>query len=194
MFAAPQPSSPRIVSRNFGAPVESASADTTDATAILGRCPAVRSVIQQLRQVAATDSTVLLLGETGTGKELFASELHRMSARHSHPMVRVNCAAIPSTLIESELFGRERGAFTGALAQQAGRFELANHSTIFLDEIGDLSAEVQVKLLRVLEERQFERLGSPQSIHVDVRIVAATHRDLEQVIAGGTFRDDSTTG
>ena len=190
MFAAPQPSSPRIVSRNFGAPVESASADTTDASAILGRCPAVRSVIQQLRQVAATDSTVLLLGETGTGKELFASELHRLSARRSHPMVRVNCAAIPSTLIESELFGRERGAFTGALARQAGRFELANRSTIFLDEIGDLTGEVQVKLLRVLEERQFERLGSPQSIHVDVRIVAATHRDLEQLIAEGTFRDD----
>jgi formate hydrogenlyase transcriptional activator len=191
MIAAPQqPTSPRVVSGKFGDPVESNTAGVADASAILGRCPAVTSVIQQLRQVAATDSTVLLLGETGTGKELFASELHRLSARHSHPMVRVNCAAIPSTLIESELFGRERGAFTGALARQAGRFELANRSTIFLDEIGDLSAEVQVKLLRVLEERQIERLGSPQSIHVDVRIVAATHRDLEQLIARGTFRDD----
>ena len=117
-------------------------------------------------------------------------QLHRLSRRRGHLMIRVNCAAIPSTLIESELFGRERGAFTGALARQAGRFELANRSTIFLDEIGDLSAEVQVKLLRVLEERQIERLGSPQGIPVDVRIVAATHRDLEQLIADGTFRDD----
>jgi len=173
----------RVVSRNLGAVV-------SDASSILGRCPAVTSVLQQLRQVAATDSTVLLLGETGTGKELFASELHQLSVRRGHPMIRVNCAAIPSTLIESELFGREKGAFTGALARQVGRFELANHSTIFLDEIGDLPAEVQIKLLRVLEERQIERLGSPQSVRVDVRIVAATHRDLEQLIADGTFRDD----
>ena len=192
MIAAPEhPWSPRVVSRDFGATVgSSAAAGATDASAILGRCAAVRSVLQQLTQVAATDSTVLLLGETGTGKELFASELHQLSARRGHPMIRVNCAAIPSTLIESELFGREKGAFTGALVRQAGRFELANRSTIFLDEIGDLSAEVQVKLLRVLEERQIERLGSSQSIHVDVRIVAATHRDLEQRIADGTFRDD----
>ena len=132
MIAAPEQLwSPRVVSRSPGAVVgSSAAAAATDASAILGRCPAVRSVLQQLRQVAATDSTVLLLGETGTGKELFASELHRLSTRRGHPMIRVNCAAIPSTLIESELFGREKGAFTGAVARQVGRFELANRSTI----------------------------------------------------------------
>jgi transcriptional regulator with GAF, ATPase, and Fis domain len=140
--------------------------------------------------VASTDATVLLLGETGTGKELFATQIHELSARRGRSMVRVNCSAIPSTLIESELFGREKGAFTGALARQIGRFELADHSTIFLDEIGELPAEVQVKLLRVLEERQIERLGSPRSIRVDTRIVAATHRNLEQRIAEGQFRED----
>jgi transcriptional regulator with GAF, ATPase, and Fis domain len=140
--------------------------------------------------VASTDSTVLLLGETGTGKELFASQIHERSARRARAMVRVNCAAIPATLIESELFGREKGAFTGALSRQIGRFEMADHSTIFLDEIGDLPGEVQVKLLRVLEERQIERLGSPREIIVDTRIIAATHRDLEQLIASGSFRDD----
>jgi transcriptional regulator with GAF, ATPase, and Fis domain len=133
---------------------------------------------------------VLLLGETGTGKELCATQIHERSLRHARAMVRVNCAAIPSTLIESELFGREKGAFTGALSRQIGRFEVADHSTIFLDEIGDLPPEVQVKLLRVLEERQFERLGSPKVIPVDTRIIAATHRNLEQLIAGDTFRED----
>jgi transcriptional regulator with GAF, ATPase, and Fis domain len=157
---------------------------------IIGQSPALRRVLEQVRQVAETDSTVLLLGETGTGKELLATHLHEMSARRARVMVRVNCAAIPSTLIESELFGREKGAFTGALARQVGRFELANHSTIFLDEIGDLPSEVQVKLLRVLEERQIERLGSPLGIKVNVRIVAATHRNLEQRIAAGAFRED----
>jgi formate hydrogenlyase transcriptional activator len=157
---------------------------------VVGQSPAVRRVLDQIRQVAATDSTVLLLGETGTGKELFATQIHGMSARRDRPMVRVNCAAIPATLMESELFGREKGAFTGALARQVGRFELADHSTIFLDEIGDLPADVQVKLLRVLEERQIERLGSPKGIHVDVRIIAATHRDLEQRIMEEAFRDD----
>jgi PAS domain S-box-containing protein len=157
---------------------------------IIGQTPAIRRVLDQLRQVAATDSTVLLLGETGTGKELFATYLHGLSSRRDHGMVRVNCSAIPTTLIESELFGREKGAFTGALARQIGRFELADHSTIFLDEIGELPADVQVKLLRVLEERQIERLGSPKAIRVDVRVVAATHRNLEQRIADGTFRDD----
>ena len=136
--------------------------------AIVGNSPAVRRVLEQVQQVAATDSTVLLLGETGTGKELFATQIHEASARRARTMVRVNCAAIPETLMESELFGREKGAFTGALARQAGRFEVADHSTIFLDEIGDLPADVQVKLLRVLEERQIERLGSPKPIHVDV--------------------------
>ncbi len=157
---------------------------------IVGRSQAIRSALAQVEQVAVTDSTVLLLGETGTGKELFATQIHERSARHARPLVRVNCSAIPATLIESELFGREKGAFTGALARQIGRFELADHSTIFLDEIGDLPAEVQVKLLRVLEERTIERLGSPKPIHVDVRIIAATHRNLEQRVAAGAFRED----
>ena len=143
-----------------------------------------------MAQVAPTDSSVLLLGETGTGKELFASQVHELSARRDRLMVRVNCAAIPDTLLESELFGREKGAYTGALTRQTGRFELADKSTIFLDEIGDLPLEVQVKLLRVLEDRQVERLGSSRSIHVDVRIVAATHRNLEEMVAAGTFRED----
>ena len=129
---------------------------------IIGRSAAIRRVLAQLQQVATTDSTVLLLGETGTGKELLATHLHGLSARRIRPMVRVNCAAIPATLMESELFGRERGAFTGALAREIGRFELAHRSTIFLDEIGDLPADLQVKLLRVLEERQIERLGSTE--------------------------------
>ena len=146
--------------------------------------------MEQIEQVASTDSTVLLLGETGTGKELCANQIHERSTRHARAMVRVNCAAIPSTLIESELFGREKGAFTGALARQIGRFEVADHSTIFLDEVGDLPAEVQVKLLRVLEERRFERLGSPKVIPVDTRIIAATHRNLEQLMVAGTFRED----
>ena len=157
---------------------------------IIGRSSAIRRVLAQLQQVAATDSTVLLLGETGTGKELLATHLHGLSARRVRPMVRVNCAAIPATLMESELFGRERGAFTGALAREIGRFELAHRSTIFLDEIGDLPADLQVKLLRVLEERQIERLGSPKVIDVDVRIIAATHRNLEQKIGEGGFRED----
>ena len=157
---------------------------------IIGQSPAIREVMEQVRLVAPTNSTVLLLGETGTGKELVATEVHELSGRRARAMVRVNCAAIPGTLLESELFGREKGAFTGALARQAGRFELADHSTIFLDEIGDLPLEVQVKLLRVLEERQIERLGSPKPIRVDTRIIAATHRNLEQLIAAGKFRED----
>ena len=164
--------------------------DRLGPAAIVGRSSALRQVLAQAEQVATTDSTVLLLGETGTGKELFASHIHSLSARHGRPMVRVNCAAIPATLIESELFGREKGAFTGALARQVGRFELADHSTIFLDEIGDLPLDVQVKLLRVLEERKFERLGSPRPISVDTRIIAATHRNLEQRVAEGSFRED----
>ena len=157
---------------------------------IVGRSTAIQRVLEQARQVAATDSTVLLLGETGTGKELIATRIHEQSSRRGHVMVRINCAAIPSTLIESELFGREKGAFTGALARQIGRFELADHSTIFLDEIGDLPFDVQVKLLRVLEERQIERLGSPRAVGVDVRIIAATHRNLEERIAADAFRQD----
>ena len=161
-----------------------------DENIVVGQSTAAHRVMEQIEQVAATDSTVLLMGETGTGKELCATQIHERSARHARAMVRVNCAAIPSTLIESELFGREKGAFTGALARQIGRFEVADHSTIFLDEIGDLPADVQVKLLRVIEERQFERLGSPKVIPVDTRIIAATHRNLEQLMVAGTFRDD----
>jgi len=157
---------------------------------VVGHSPALRQVMDQVRQVAVTDSTVLLLGETGSGKELFATQVHQLGARHARAMVKVNCAAIPDTLIESELFGREKGAFTGALAKQMGRFELADHSTIFLDEIGDLSPDIQVKLLRVLEEKEIERLGSPRAIRVDTRIIAATHRNLEQRVAEGRFRED----
>ena len=162
----------------------------TSTKPIVGRSRAIGDVHTLVQQVAKTDSTVLLLGETGTGKELFASQVHDLSLRRLRPMVRVNCGAIPATLIESELFGRERGAFTDAITRQVGRFELANRSTIFLDEIGDLPQEVQVKLLRVLEDRQIERLGSPRSIPVDVRIIAATHRRLEERVADGSFRSD----
>ena len=154
------------------------------------RSAAIERVMEMIDQVAPTDSTVLLLGETGTGKEFLASRIHELSGRRNRSMVRVNCAAIPAALIESELFGRERGAFTGALSRQPGRFEVADHSTIFLDEIGDLPLDVQVKLLRVLEERQFERLGSSTPVRVDARIIAATHRNLEQRISEGTFRED----
>ena len=157
---------------------------------LVGQSPAVRHVMELVQQVAVTDSTVLLIGETGTGKELFATQIHELSGRRGRAMVRVNCSAIPATLMESELFGREKGAYTGALARQIGRFELADRSSIFLDEIGELPPDVQVKLLRVIEERQIERLGSPTPIRVDTRIIAATHRDLEKRIAEGAFRDD----
>jgi transcriptional regulator with GAF, ATPase, and Fis domain len=157
---------------------------------IVGQSAAIGRVLEQAQQVAATDSTTLLLGETGTGKELIATHIHELSARRGRAVVRVNCAAIPHSLIESELFGREKGAFTDAMARQIGRFELADHSTIFLDEIGDLPSDVQVKLLRVIEERHIERLGSPRSVPIDVRIIAATHRNLEKRMAEGTFRED----
>jgi transcriptional regulator with GAF, ATPase, and Fis domain len=160
------------------------------ASDIVGESDAIRYVLEQAQQVAVTNSTVLLLGETGTGKELIANEIHKLSARRQRAMVRVNCAAIPGTLIESELFGREKGAFTDAVSRQIGRFELADRSTIFLDEIGDLPLDVQVKLLRVLEEREIERLGRPIPFKIDVRIIAATHRDLEQRIADNAFRED----
>jgi formate hydrogenlyase transcriptional activator len=158
--------------------------------AILGQSPAIRQMFAEVDQVAPTPTTVLLLGETGTGKELVATAIHERSPRRAHAMVRVNCAAIPTSLIESELFGREKGAYTGALARQVGRFELADGSTIFLDEIGELSSEMQVKLLRVLQERQIERLGSSKPISVDLRIIAATNRNLEQAVADGDFRED----
>ena len=160
------------------------------ASPVVGQSAPIAQALELVAQVAPTDSSVLLLGETGTGKELFASQVHDLSARRDRLMVRVNCAAIPDTLLESELFGREKGAYTGALTRQTGRFELADKSTIFLDEIGDLPLEVQVKLLRVLEDRQVERLGSSRSVRVDVRIVAATHRNLEEMVAAGKFRED----
>ena len=164
--------------------------DTFGLHGVIAQSRPMRCVIEQVCQVSETDATVLLLGETGTGKEILATRIHERSARRTRAMVRVNCGAIPATLIESELFGHERGAFTGALARQIGRFELAHGSTLFLDEIGDLPLETQIKLLRVLEERDIERLGSPRTIRVDTRIIAATHRNLEQGIADGTFRED----
>ena len=150
----------------------------------------VRHLMEQVEQVAPTTATVLLMGETGSGKEVFAEAIHELSPRHHKPMVRLNCAAIPVSLIESELFGRERGAYTGALSRQAGRFEIADGSTIFLDEIGELPLDVQVKLLRVLQERTVERLGSSHPIKVNVRVIAATNRNLEQAVADKTFRED----
>jgi len=157
---------------------------------VVAESPAIRRVLEQLDAVAGTDATVLLLGETGTGKEVFAQAIHGLSERRGQPMITVNCAAIPSALIESELFGRERGAYTGALARQAGRFELAHQSTIFLDEIGELPLEAQGKMLRVLQERVIERLGGGQPVKVDVRIVAATNRNLERAVQERMFRED----
>ena len=157
---------------------------------VVSESPAIKRVLAQIEQVAPTPATVLLLGETGTGKEVMAQTIHQLSPRHQRQMIRVSCAAIPTALIESELFGRERGAYTGALSRQIGRFEAANQSTLFLDEIGDLPPEVQVKLLRVLQERVIERLGSTQSIKVDVRIITATNRNLEKAVEAKTFRED----
>ncbi len=157
---------------------------------VLGRSAAIRQVLSQAEQVAPTDSSVLISGETGTGKELIAQTIHRLSSRGSRVMVKVNCAALPSALVESELFGREKGAFTGALMRQIGRFEVADGSTVFLDELGELSLEVQAKLLRVLQEGQFERLGSPRTIKVNVRVIGATNRDLRAEVRKGAFRED----
>jgi formate hydrogenlyase transcriptional activator len=157
---------------------------------IVGQSPALRRVLAQMEQVATTGSTVLLLGETGTGKELFASAIHERSPRKSRTMIRMNCAAIPAPLIESELFGREKGAYTGAVSKQIGRFEMAHGSTLFLDEIGELQMDIQVKLLRVLQEKCIERLGNPKPIPVDVRIIAATNKDLEKAVQEGRFRED----
>ena len=157
---------------------------------IVGKSPALRRVLEQVAIVAPTDSTVLIHGETGTGKELIARAIHNLSSRRDRPYVRMNCAAIPAGLLESELFGHERGAFTGALMQRKGRFELADRGTLFLDEIGDISLELQPKLLRAVQEQEFERLGSATTIRVNVRMVAATHRDLRTMIQEETFRED----
>jgi len=157
---------------------------------IIGKSDAVRKVLLQVEQVATTDSTVLIYGETGTGKELIARAIHRLSPRRARAMIKVNCAALPAALIESELFGHEKGAYTGAVSRQVGRFEAANGSTIFLDEIGEFPLELQSKLLRVLQEGQFERLGSPRPVDVDVRVIAATNRNLAQAVKDGRFRED----
>ena len=155
-----------------------------------GTSPAIRAVIGLIRQVAAFDSTVLVLGESGTGKEVAARAIHDLSPRRNRPFVAVNCGAIPADLLESELFGHEKGAFTGAIAARKGRFEIAEGGTLFLDEIGDMSPPMQVKLLRVLQERVFERVGNHIPVRCNVRIIAATHRNLESAIAQGTFRED----
>jgi len=157
---------------------------------IIGESDIIKEVLRKIEEVANTNSTVLVLGETGTGKELVARSIHNLSSRKSHAMITVNCVALPATLVESELFGREKGAYTGALSKQVGRFEIADGSTIFLDEIGELPLELQVKLLRVLQEGQFERLGSSKTINVDVRVIASTNRDLSKAIQDGKFRED----
>ena len=157
---------------------------------LIGRSASLRAALDQVQIVAPTNCTVLILGETGTGKELIARAIHNRSSRRDKPFVRVNCAAIPSGLLESELFGHERGAFTGAIARKIGRFELANGGTLFLDEIGDMPPDLQPKLLRVLQEQEFERLGSTHTTRVDVRVVAATSRDLPQMVANREFRSD----
>ncbi|MBX3276845.1 MAG: sigma 54-interacting transcriptional regulator [Acidobacteria bacterium] len=157
---------------------------------IIGGSPAIKKVLREIETVAATDSTVLILGETGTGKELVARAIHSLSARREHTLVKINCAAIPTGLLESELFGHEKGAFTGAISQRVGRFELANKGTLFLDEVGDIPLELQPKLLRVLQEQEFERLGNARTQKVDVRLIAATNANLEELIAEKKFRSD----
>jgi formate hydrogenlyase transcriptional activator len=157
---------------------------------IVGSCPALQHILQQARLVAPTDSTVVIYGETGTGKELFAGLIHEFSHRSGGPFIRLNCAAIPEGLLESELFGHEKGAFTSAIAQRIGRFEAANRGTLFLDEIGEIPINLQTKLLRVLQEQEFERLGSGRTIRVDVRVIAATNRDLAGMVEEKTFRMD----
>ncbi|MBS0201666.1 MAG: sigma 54-interacting transcriptional regulator [Planctomycetes bacterium] len=157
---------------------------------IIGQSPAVLETLEKVNRVAKTDATVLITGETGTGKELIARAIHSISRRRDKPLIKLNCAALPSSLVESELFGHEKGAFSGAITQRIGRFELANGGTIFLDEIGEVPMEVQVKLLRVLQEREFERVGGTESIKVDVRVISATNRDLQKAITEGKFRED----
>jgi len=157
---------------------------------IIGKSPALETVLEQVERVAPTDSTVLIEGETGTGKELIARAIHNLSSRCGRPFIKLNCAAIPLDLLESELFGHERGAFTGAIAQKIGRFELADKGTLFLDEVGDIPPALQPKLLRVLQEQEFERLGSTRTHKVDVRLVAATNRDLAEMVRRNEFRSD----
>jgi formate hydrogenlyase transcriptional activator len=174
------------------APIPSPGADQVERTfeRIIGNSAALESVLDQVEQVAPTDSTVLIEGETGTGKELIAHAIHTASQRYGRAFIKLNCAAIPLDLLESELFGHEKGAFTGAIAQKIGRFEMADKGTLFLDEVGDIPPALQPKLLRVLQEQEFERLGSGRTHKVDVRLVAATNRNLEKMAARGQFRSD----
>ncbi|MFL6307833.1 MAG: sigma-54 interaction domain-containing protein [Candidatus Sulfotelmatobacter sp.] len=171
-------------------PCERASPEVSRFDQIIGNSPALEFVLSEVERVAPTDSTVLVLGETGTGKELIAHAIHNLSARCGRPFVKLNCSAIPFDLLESELFGHEKGAFTGAIAQKIGRFEMADTGTLFLDEIGDLPLALQPKLLRVLQEQEFERLGSGRTHRINVRVVAATHRDLTEMVALNEFRSD----
>jgi formate hydrogenlyase transcriptional activator len=157
---------------------------------MVGESPAFQEVIRNIRVVAPTDATVLVQGETGTGKELIAQALHELSERSKQPFIKVNCAAIPATLLESELFGHEKGSFTGAFAQKLGRFEMAHKGTLFLDEIGELPLELQPKLLRAIQEQEVERVGGNRTIHVDIRLIAATNRNLKQMVEEGKFRSD----
>ena len=157
---------------------------------VIGKSPALEAVLEQVERVAPTNSTVLIQGETGTGKELIARAIHNISSRCGRPFIKLNCAAIPFDLLESELFGHEKGAFTGAISQKVGRFELADKGTLFLDEVGDIPLGLQCKLLRVLQEQEFERLGSTRTHHVDVRLVAATNRDLADMVKRSAFRSD----
>ena len=157
---------------------------------IVGTSAGVAEALKQVKLVAPTESTVLIFGETGAGKELIARAVHTVSLRSNRPFVKLNCAAIPSGLVESELFGHEKGAFTGAVSQRIGRFELADTGTLFLDEVGDIPLEIQAKLLRVLQEQEFERLGSTRTLRVNVRLIAATNRNLDQMVADKQFRED----
>jgi len=176
------------VSQQFGSGIEDWKERRFEQ--IIGSSPGLESVLEQVGLVAPTDSTVLIQGETGTGKELIAHAIHNISSRCGRPFIRLNCAAIPLDLLESELFGHEKGAFTGAIAQKTGRFELADKGTLFLDEVGDIPPALQPKLLRVLQEQEFERLGSARTHKVDVRLVAATHRDLTEMVNHSEFRSD----
>ena len=177
-------------SEDVKVPLEGHPKPPTSAQNIVGQSPAIQEVLHQVSIVAPMDSTVLILGETGTGKELVAQAIHNLGARRNKPLIKINCAAMPAGLLESELFGHERGAFTGAVARKAGRFEMAHQGTLFLDEIGDIPLELQPKLLRVLQEQEFERVGSVHSTRVDVRVVAATSRDLPAMLNERQFRSD----
>ena len=188
-IAEPQPMWPLDLGRNGESYHEQSGVDS-GFQGIVGSSPALRRTLEQVMTVAPTDATVLIQGETGTGKELIARAVHNLSPRRERHFVRFNCAAIPLGLLESELFGHEKGAFTGAVARKIGRFELANNGTLFLDEIGDIPLELQAKLLRVLQEQEFERLGSNQTQKVNVRLVAATHRQLKQMVCEKQFRSD----